>query len=107
MGDEPVVIRPEGHEFGEQLSLGQRLFYRFMRGVVIVVTKTYFRARVVGAEHLPKDGRVHPVAHPPLEPRHAVRRPDHPAPAAVHGQGVALEEFVRRLVPDRRSAGSP
>lgn len=56
MGDDPVVIRPEGHEFGEQLSLGQRLFYRFMRGVVIAVTKTYFRARVVGAEHLPKEG---------------------------------------------------
>jgi 1-acyl-sn-glycerol-3-phosphate acyltransferase len=56
MADEPVIIVPEGHEFGEQLSLGQRLFYRFMRGVVIVITKTYFRARVVGAENLPKHG---------------------------------------------------
>jgi 1-acyl-sn-glycerol-3-phosphate acyltransferase len=54
--DDPVIIRPEGHEFGEQLSLGQRLFYRFMRGVVIVITKTYFRAKVVGAEHLPAEG---------------------------------------------------
>jgi len=56
MGDDPVIIRPEGHEFGEKLSLGQRLFYRFMRGVVIVITKTYFRARVVGAENLPASG---------------------------------------------------
>jgi 1-acyl-sn-glycerol-3-phosphate acyltransferase len=54
--DSPTIIRPEGHEFGEQLSLGQRLFYRFMRGVVITVTKTYFRAQVVGAEHLPRQG---------------------------------------------------
>src|SRR4051812_9103665 len=56
MADDIVIIHPEGHEFGEQLSLGQRIFYKFMRGVVIAITKTYFRARVVGAENLPKHG---------------------------------------------------
>jgi len=56
MAEDAHIIRPEGHEFGERLGWGQRLFYRFMRGVVIVITRTYFRARVVGAEHLPKEG---------------------------------------------------
>lgn len=50
------IIRPEGHEFGERLGLGQRLFYKFMRGVVIAITRTYFRASVVGAEHIPTKG---------------------------------------------------
>lgn len=56
MADDTVIIHPEGHEFGEQMSLGQRIFYRFMRGVVIVITRGYFRATVKGAEHLPKTG---------------------------------------------------
>src|SRR3954454_15510809 len=56
MAEDPVIIHPEGHEFGEQLDLGQRIFYRFMRGVVILITKGYFRATVKGAEHLPKTG---------------------------------------------------
>ena len=56
MADDVHIIRPEGHEFGEQLGRGQRIFYRFMRGVVVTITRTYFRAKVVGAEHLPKDG---------------------------------------------------
>jgi 1-acyl-sn-glycerol-3-phosphate acyltransferase len=54
--DGDVIIHPEGHEFGEQMSLGQRIFYRFMRGVIIVVTRTYFRARVRGAENIPASG---------------------------------------------------
>jgi 1-acyl-sn-glycerol-3-phosphate acyltransferase len=56
MADDIVIIHPEGHEFGEQMSLGQRIFYRFMRGVVIVITRGYFRATVKGAEHLPATG---------------------------------------------------
>jgi 1-acyl-sn-glycerol-3-phosphate acyltransferase len=56
MADEPVIIHPEGHEFGERMSLGQRVFYRFMRGVVILISRGYFRGTVKGAEHLPKTG---------------------------------------------------
>jgi len=56
MADDIVIIHPEGHEFGEQLGLGQRIFYRFMRGVVIAITRGYFRATVTGAHHLPKTG---------------------------------------------------
>jgi 1-acyl-sn-glycerol-3-phosphate acyltransferase len=56
MADGVKIIRPEGHEFGEQLGRGQRILYRFVRGVVIAITRSYFRARVVGAEHLPKAG---------------------------------------------------
>src|SRR6476646_4722494 len=51
MADDPVIIHPEGHEFGEQLDLGQRIFYRFMRGVVILVTKLYFRAYILSPIH--------------------------------------------------------
>jgi 1-acyl-sn-glycerol-3-phosphate acyltransferase len=54
--DSDTIIHPEGHEFGEQMSLGQRIFYRFMRGVVIAITRTYFRARVTGMENLPRTG---------------------------------------------------
>jgi len=56
MAEDAPIIRPEGHEFGERLGLGQRLFYKFMRGVVIVLTSSYFRSKVVGAEHIPKGG---------------------------------------------------
>jgi len=56
MADDTVIIHPEGHEFGEQMSLGQRMFYRFMRVVVILITRGYFRATVKGAEHIPRSG---------------------------------------------------
>jgi len=56
MADDVVIIHPEGHEFGESMSRAQRAFYRFMRGVVILITKGYFRATVKGAENLPKSG---------------------------------------------------
>src|SRR3954452_18965267 len=56
MADDVVIVHPEGHEFGEKMSRAQLVFYRFMRGVVILITKGYFRATVKGAEHLPESG---------------------------------------------------
>jgi 1-acyl-sn-glycerol-3-phosphate acyltransferase len=47
---------PEGHERGEVMSRPQRMFYAFMRGVVITVAKGVFRASVKGRENLPSTG---------------------------------------------------
>ena len=102
MGDDPVVIRPEGHEFGEQLSLGQRLFYRVHAG----------RGDRRHQDLLPGPGASAPSTCPTtgafiLSPIHRSNldtpfvAPRHPAPPALHGQGVALEGQVRRLVPHR------
>ncbi|MEI7593691.1 MAG: lysophospholipid acyltransferase family protein [Actinomycetes bacterium] len=54
--DQTVIIHPDGHEFGEKMSFGQRVFYRFMRGIIVVITRTYFRAKVVGGENIPDSG---------------------------------------------------
>lgn len=50
------IIIPQGHERGEQLALGQKLFYRFVWFVVQLIGRTYFRLRIVGAENVPRTG---------------------------------------------------
>jgi 1-acyl-sn-glycerol-3-phosphate acyltransferase len=50
------VHLPEGHFRGEQMSLTQRVFYRLVRGVVMLIARTYFRVRVVGADKVPATG---------------------------------------------------
>jgi 1-acyl-sn-glycerol-3-phosphate acyltransferase len=50
------IVHLEGHEFGEQMSLGMRAWYRILRVVCVGVSRTYFRATVKGREHVPKTG---------------------------------------------------
>ena len=52
----PEIIRPRGPRVGRGDEPRQRIWYRFMRGVVIGVARTYFRASVIGAEHIPTTG---------------------------------------------------
>ena len=52
----PEIVQLEGHQPGEEMTLGMRIWYRTLRGVVIGVGRTYFRASVTGAEHVPKTG---------------------------------------------------
>ncbi|MCC5952410.1 MAG: 1-acyl-sn-glycerol-3-phosphate acyltransferase [Acidimicrobiia bacterium] len=47
---------PAGHRRGEQMSLAQRAFYRFMWYVVQVIARGYFRLQINGAEHVPRAG---------------------------------------------------
>jgi len=47
---------PEGHERGEEMSRAQRALYGVVRAALVVVGRTYFRARIVGAEHIPATG---------------------------------------------------
>ena len=49
------VIIPEGHERGERLTLGQRAFYRSLWVAVELVSRLYFRVRIVGAENVPAE----------------------------------------------------
>lgn len=50
------VIIPEGHHRGEELTLPQRAFYRFLWLLVQLVARGYFRARIVGSENIPSEG---------------------------------------------------
>lgn len=50
------VIHPEGHHFGEQLTLAQRILYRFVWLVIQLIGRTYFSARITGTENVPADG---------------------------------------------------
>jgi len=47
---------PGSHERGEEMSLVQRLFYRLVRTVVVVIARTYFRVKVVHGERIPASG---------------------------------------------------
>jgi 1-acyl-sn-glycerol-3-phosphate acyltransferase len=50
------IVQLEGHEPGEQMTLGMRIWYRVLRAVVVTVARTYFRASVVGLENVPETG---------------------------------------------------
>lgn len=50
------IIIPEGHQWGEQLKLGQKLFYRVVWFVVQLIGRTYFRLKVVGSDQVPRTG---------------------------------------------------
>jgi 1-acyl-sn-glycerol-3-phosphate acyltransferase len=56
MSDEAAVIIPEGHERGEELTLAQRAWYRFLWFVMQAIARTYFRLRVRGSEKVPTSG---------------------------------------------------
>src|SRR5689334_6361588 len=47
---------PEGHQRGEEMTLGQRLVLRLTWMVSVAIASTYFRAKVRGREHVPKTG---------------------------------------------------
>jgi 1-acyl-sn-glycerol-3-phosphate acyltransferase len=47
---------PAGHERGEVLSLGQRIFYRFWWVVSQLIARGYFRLRIRGARNVPRNG---------------------------------------------------
>ncbi len=49
---------PPGHERGERLSATQRVAYTFVRNLLAVVFKLYFRVQVVGRQGFPKHGGV-------------------------------------------------
>ncbi len=48
--------RPKGHEFGEDLSATQRIFYAIVRGAIHGFCRIYFRLEIHGAEHIPASG---------------------------------------------------
>jgi 1-acyl-sn-glycerol-3-phosphate acyltransferase len=50
------IIIPEGHRRGEQMTLGQRMMYRFLWWVVQIVGRTYFRLSITGREKVPTSG---------------------------------------------------
>jgi 1-acyl-sn-glycerol-3-phosphate acyltransferase len=47
---------PPGHSRGEELSAAQRTAYSFVRGLLAVFWRLYFRVEVYGRHHLPEDG---------------------------------------------------
>jgi 1-acyl-sn-glycerol-3-phosphate acyltransferase len=50
------IIIPEGHERGEQMTLGQRIMYRFLWFLVQAIARTYFRLSMTGADKVPTKG---------------------------------------------------
>jgi 1-acyl-sn-glycerol-3-phosphate acyltransferase len=54
MGDELYI--PKGHDFGERMSLGQRVMYGFVRAAVVGFCRLWFRVEVHGREHVPATG---------------------------------------------------
>jgi 1-acyl-sn-glycerol-3-phosphate acyltransferase len=54
--DEVEIVHLAGHEWGEEMTLGMRVWYRVLRAVVVSVARTYFRARATGLEHVPTSG---------------------------------------------------
>ena len=85
---------PGGPRAGRGDDPRHTVWYRALRGVVMGVGKTYFRASVTGAEHVPKTGPfiLSPIHRSYLDT--PGRGPGHPAPVALHGQGVDVEEQV-------------
>ena len=81
------IAKHSGRGRGEA---GRVSFYRFARAVVLSVFKVVFRVQVVGREHVPPTGVVHPRALAPLDPRHPLRRLHQQASHALHGQGRAV-----------------
>lgn len=57
-GDESakVLPPPPGHRYGERMTVGSRLLYRFTQGVVWTIGSTYFRVRIHGRERMPSSG---------------------------------------------------
>lgn len=47
---------PDGHERGEEMSRAQQALYGFVRGALVIAGRLYFRASIVGAEHIPATG---------------------------------------------------
>jgi 1-acyl-sn-glycerol-3-phosphate acyltransferase len=56
VADDVEIQRLEHHRFGGEMTPGQLRWYRVLRGVCIAVGRTYFRARVRGAENVPATG---------------------------------------------------
>ncbi len=48
--------RPQGHEFGEDLSFPQRAMYAVVRGAVVGFCRVWFRTEVHGRENVPTTG---------------------------------------------------
>lgn len=51
-----VLPPPSGHRYGERMTTGSRLLYRFTQGVVWTISSTVFRIRVHGLERVPSAG---------------------------------------------------
>lgn len=56
MSDEVEIHRLAHHDFGDEMSRGQKAWYWALRGFVVGVARGYFRASVSGAEHVPATG---------------------------------------------------
>ena len=50
------IVHLEGHEWGEEMSRGMRVWYVVLRTFVVSVARSYFRAQVYGADHVPATG---------------------------------------------------
>ena len=50
------IFIPEGHDNGEQLTLPQKTLHHFVRLLLEIVIRLYFRLEVHGRENIPKKG---------------------------------------------------
>lgn len=50
------IYIPDGHDNGEELSLAQKIMHHFVRFILEVVIRLYFRLEVHGRENIPKKG---------------------------------------------------
>jgi 1-acyl-sn-glycerol-3-phosphate acyltransferase len=50
------VYLPDGHQRGEVMSRGQRIFYRMVWSVVVAIARTVFRVQVIGRPNVPETG---------------------------------------------------
>lgn len=50
------VFLPDGHERGEVMSAGQKVFYRMLRSFVMGIARGVFRVKVLGRTNVPADG---------------------------------------------------
>ena len=58
-GGPAAVVGPgedPAHRSGERMSPTQRRFYAFVRGVIVLIARVWFRIEVVGREHVPRHG---------------------------------------------------
>lgn len=50
------IFIPDGHDNGEELTLAQKFMHHFVRLILEIVFRSYFRLEVHGRENIPKKG---------------------------------------------------
>ena len=85
----------EGRHVPRRRGPASRCAYYVVRALVAGFTRLWTRMAIEGREHIPRDGRLRARPGAPLEHGHADRVVPDPPPAALHGQGHAVEEPAR------------